>query len=79
MGKGKGTLARYCSRTFQNHSLFEFSGFNLHELFRLRKIFNKKVNIPIKIYSDFFINKHYKFNQNNFGNQSYFFFKKYRN
>ena len=39
MGKGKGALNRYCSRVLQNHTLFEFSGFNLRELVNLKKIF----------------------------------------
>ena len=56
MGKGKGALSRYCSRVLQNHSLFEFSGFNLREVLVLKKIFNKKVNIPTKINVDFFKN-----------------------
>jgi ribosomal protein L16/L10AE len=75
MGKGKGALARYCSRILKNHNLFEFSGFNLKELFFLKKIFKKKVNIPIKIYSSFFLNKSYKYLFNK--NEVFFFNKKY--
>ena len=78
MGKGKGALARYCSRIVQNHNLFEFSGFNLRELFRLKKIFKKKINIPLKIRGNFFDNKQYKFNGGCSGNQNFFFFKKYK-
>lgn len=65
MGKGKGALSRYCSRVFQNHNLFEFSGFNLCELVRLKKILNKKINIPLKITSSFFVKKNTTINQKN--------------
>lgn len=75
MGKGKGSLTRYCSRIFKNHNLFEFSGFNLKELFFLKKIFKKKINIPIKIYNNFFLNKSYKVLYNH--TECFFFFKKY--
>ena len=75
MGKGKGSLVRYCSRTLQNHNILEFSGFNLHEIVRLRCIFKKKLNIPTKIYSNFFINKHCIYSEKN---QNIFFFKFYR-
>ena len=74
MGKGKGTISRYCSRISQNHNLLEFSGFNLRELITLKKVFNKKVKIPLKINSNFFFNKSYNFNCKN---QNFFFFKKY--
>ena len=30
MGKGKGSVARYCSRVLWNHNIFEFAGFNIH-------------------------------------------------
>lgn len=76
MGKGKGSLNRYCSRTYKNHNLFEFIGFNLKDLLSLKKIFKKKTNIPLKIGSQFFLNKSlvvYKKNQNLFS------FKKYQN
>jgi ribosomal protein L16/L10AE len=76
MGKGKGSLNRYCSRTYKNHNLFEFVGFNLKELFLLKKIFNKKVNIPVKIGSGFFLNKSYSVYTKN---ENFFFFKKYNN
>ena len=54
MGKGKGAVARYCSRVLQNHNLFEFYGFNIKELFFLKKNLKKKVFIPIRINTDFF-------------------------
>jgi ribosomal protein L16/L10AE len=76
MGKGKGALARYCVRTFQNHNLFEFIGFNLKDLIKLKKIFNKKVSIPVTIYSNFFLNTYYVLNRNNCEND--LFFKKYK-
>ncbi len=76
MGKGKGALSRYCSRTYKNHSLFEFIGFNLRELLILKKIFNKKVRIPTKITSTFFLNKQYNYYSKN---ENFFFFKKYLN
>lgn len=75
MGKGKGSLSRYCSRTYKNHNIFEFVGFNLKELLVLKKIFNKKINIPIKINSSFFLNKSYSIFCKN---ENYFFFKKYQ-
>lgn len=76
MGKGKGALNRYCTRISQNHNLFEFSGFSLNELSRLKKIFQKKVKIPVKINSNFFINKNYLYKANN---ENFCFFKKYKN
>ena len=76
MGKGKGSLNRYCSRTYKNHNLFEFVGFNLKELLFLKKIFNKKVNIPVKITGSFFLNKSYSFYTRS---ENFFFFKKYKN
>jgi len=75
MGKGKGTIARYCSRILQNHNLFEFTGFNLNELISLKKILNKKVGIPIKINTNFFLNKSYKCTS---FNENFFAFKKYQ-
>jgi ribosomal protein L16/L10AE len=77
MGKGKGALTRYCSRTLKNHNIFEFRGFNLKELFFLKKIFNKKINIPLKIQSDFFLRKSYKYTYNSIEN--FFFNRKYGN
>ncbi len=74
MGKGKGALNRYCSRVFQNHNLFEFSGFNLCELRRLQKILNKKINIPLKITTSFFSTKNTIFNKRN---ENIFFLKRY--
>ena len=75
MGKGKGALSRYCSRVLQNHSLLEFSGFNIREIIILKRIFKKKVNIPTKIIGDFFRNKNYFFADSN---ENFFFFKKYQ-
>lgn len=75
MGKGKGSLSRYCSRVFKNHNIFEFSGFNLKEVFFLKKIFKRKVNIPLKIYSNFFLRKTYKYTYNSVEN--FFFNRKY--
>lgn len=75
MGKGKGALSRYCSRVLQNHSLLEFSGFNIREIITLKRIFKKKVNIPTKIIGDFFRNKNYFFADSN---ENFFFFKKYQ-
>jgi len=74
MGKGKGAIARYCSRTQQNHNLFEFSGFNLRDIYKLKRIFNKKINIPVKIHSLFFTNKSYVCTS---GNENIFSIKKY--
>lgn len=54
MGKGKGSVVRYCARILQNHSLLEFIGFNLKDLIFLKKIFKKKINLPIKINFNFF-------------------------
>lgn len=76
MGKGKGTLSRYCARVLQNHNLFEFSGFNIKELLVLKKIFNKKVPIPVTIFCSFFSKKNYKTTS---GTEAFFFFKKYSN
>jgi len=75
MGKGKGSIARYCARIEQNHNLLEFSGFNLCELIRLRKIFNKKVCIPVNILGWFFKSSHttlYSKNENMFYSKKYF-------
>ena len=76
MGKGKGTPLRFCSKTLQNHNIFEFSGFNLKHLNVLKKIFKKKVNLPTTILCSFFKNKYY--NHSN-GNENNFYFKKYKN
>lgn len=74
MGKGKGSISRYCSRIYKNHNIFEFVGFNLRELFFLKRIFNKKINIPVKINSSFFLNKTYKtFSKS----ENFFFHRKY--
>jgi ribosomal protein L16/L10AE len=74
MGKGKGALSRYCARILQNHNLFEFTGFTLRELLRLKRVFQKKLRIPAKINSNFFINKQYICP---FGNENLYFFRKY--
>ena len=76
MGKGKGALARYSARTLQNHNLFEFIGFNLKDLVRLKKILKKKVCIPVNIQGSFFLNTYYILNGNISENN--FFFKKYK-
>ena len=68
MGKGKGNVVRYGSRIFQNHNLFEFCGFSLLEIINLKRIFRKKINIPIKIYSYFFRNKFNNFHNLNLSN-----------
>lgn len=75
MGKGKGTFSRFCSRVLQNHNLLEFSGFNLREVMVLKRIFKKKVNVPIKITSDFFKNKNYILSNIN---ENFYFLKKYQ-
>ena len=74
MGKGKGALSRYCSRVLQNHNIMEFSGFNLHELKRLKSILNKKINIPLKITTSFFLCKNTIINKKN---ENLFSLKKY--
>jgi len=74
MGKGKGTFIRFCSRVLQNHNLFEFRGFNIYDVQRLQHIFKKKVNIPTKILSYFFLNTHYVFNSKT---ELWFFFRKF--
>jgi len=58
MGKGKGAVTRYCFRVLQNHNLFEFKGFSLKELFNIKKIFRRKLNIPIHLLNNFFVEKH---------------------
>ena len=39
MGKGKGSVVRYCSRICRNHNLFEFTGFGIVELMSLKRVF----------------------------------------
>ena len=74
MGKGKGSFTRFCSRVLQNHNLLEFTGFNILEIFFLKKNFQKKINIPIKIGFNFFK----KINSIYYGkNEIYFLKKKY--
>ena len=75
MGKGKGSLSRYCPHILHNHNLFEFSGFNLKDLIRLKKIFCKKVKIPVKINCSFFLNKCCVYGS---VNEYLFFNRKYR-
>lgn len=77
MGKGKGSLSRYCSRTLKNHNLLEFIGFSINEVFFLKKLFCKKTNIPIIIKSSFFTRSSYKYTHDCF--ESLIFNKKYRN
>jgi len=74
MGKGKGALARYCARVFQNHNLFEFSGFNVRELINLKKILKKKINLPLRMAGNFFQNNSYSVIGKN---QKFFSFKTY--
>ena len=75
MGKGKGALNRYCSRTLQNHNLFEFVGFNLYSLVILKKILKKKINIPLLLYSNFLCNHNLLSGGKSYSN---IFFKKYK-
>lgn len=76
MGKGKGSVARYCSRIWQNHNLFEFRGFNVGDVYKLKKLFRKKLNIPISIHTNFFITKHTRYHTNKvemvFTNRKYY-------
>jgi len=74
MGKGKGSVARYCSRILKNHNLFEFAGFNIKELLLLKAIFLKKVQIPVKLYTNFFFKKNYILGGSS---EKFFFFKRY--
>ncbi len=64
MGKGKGSVARYCSRVWQNHNLFEFRGFNVGDVYKLKTLFQRKLKIPISIYTNFFITKYTKYHVN---------------
>jgi ribosomal protein L16/L10AE len=74
MGKGKGSVVRYCSRICRNHNLFEFTGFGIVELMSLKRVFSKKIQIPLKIHTNFFFRKSY-----NIGScvEKFFFFKRY--
>lgn len=76
MGKGKGSLSRFCTRVVQNHNILEFSGFNLKDIILLNKIFKKKINIPTKINSNFFLNKNYIYSDIN---ENFLFHKNYKN
>ena len=62
MGKGKGSLVRYCSRILKNQNIFEFIGFSLKEIKFLKRLFRIRVGMPITLYSNFFKNKQYVFN-----------------
>lgn len=75
MGKGKGATSRYCSRTLQNHNIFEFIGFNLKNLLTLKRLFSRKINIPLRINSEF-LNEHNLIT--NKSSQGGFFLKKYK-
>ena len=72
MGKGKGSFVRFCSRVLQNHSILEFSGFNILEVLLLKKNFQKKINIPLKV-GGFFLKKT---NTVFYGKNEFFFIKK---
>lgn len=76
MGKGKGSLSRYCSRIKQNHNLFEFTGFSLKDIFFLKKIFLKKIHIPITIQGNFFLTTRYVLFEKN---ENLLFFRGYKN
>ena len=75
MGKGKGSLSRYCARVNQNHNLFEFIGFNIQEILSIKNILKKKTKIPFKIYANFFLKKEYVFLKKN---ENFFFFRFYK-
>lgn len=47
MGKGKGKLLRYCMRVNNNYALFEFDGFSIHYLNKIKKLFSFKLNTKI--------------------------------
>lgn len=74
MGKGKGGFVRYCSRILLNHIIFEFKGFRFFDILKIKKIFNKKVNLPIIIRNTFFLKKDQKYY---YYNQSCFTLRKY--
>lgn len=63
MGKGKGSVSRYCSRVLYNHNLFEFIGFNPNEIISLKKVFLKKLNIPVVVIGSFFEKTNLSFNK----------------
>ena len=75
MGKGKGKVIRYCMRVNANYTLFEFSGFSLKYLFRIKKLFNFKLNTRLYIFSTFL----YRKNLQHFNNSESFFVVKYCN
>ena len=74
MGKGKGSLVRFCAKIKQNHNIFEFRGFSLKEIIYLKKILKRKVGFNTKIGFNFFQNKNYFLNNKN---ENFFCFKKY--
>ena len=63
MGKGKGKVVRYCMKTCNNYVLFEFSGFNIKSLLRVKKLFSFKLKTHMFIFSNFLIKKNNKFFQ----------------
>ena len=65
MGKGKGSLVRYCSRILKNQNIFEFVGFSFKEIKFLKRLFRIRVGMPITLYSNFFKNTQYVFNNMN--------------
>lgn len=69
MGKGKGKVMRYCMRVPSNYCLFEFNGFNIQSLQKIKTIFNYKLKTHLTLYSSFFFKKNiqiFKKNENNF-------------
>ena len=50
MGKGKGKLLRYCMRVNNNYTLFEFDGFSINYLNKIKQLFNFKLNTKIWIF-----------------------------
>lgn len=65
MGKGKGSLVRYCARILKNQNIFEFIGFTFMEIKYLKRLFRIRVGMPMMLYSNFFKNKRYVFNNLN--------------
>ena len=62
MGKGKGSLVRYCSRILKNQNIFEFIGFTFREIKPLKRLFKIRVGMPMILYGNFFKNKQYILN-----------------
>lgn len=73
MGKGKGSLTRYCARILKNQNIFEFIGFSLLEIKILKKSFRVKAGIPVTIFSSFFKSKQYVYS----GTSENFLFEKF--